>query len=188
MTVFRGRRERRQLAQQGDPGQRHTRRRRRDGRGAAAVELALVSLILFPVLFGIVDYGLWFNDSLTTRNGVREGARLAVVQNLNGPTGCSAQQGAARMACVTQRLVDPAAGTSYARVVAPAGWKRGNPVVVCAMTKVTGVTGVTPLPEDGLVRAKVQMSVEVDSPVVDGGNPTTATTGTPSGATWDWCS
>ena len=70
-------------------------RRTRSARGAAAVELALVSTILFTLLFAIVDYGLWFNDSLNTRQGVREGARRAVVENFTVPSGspCAAAAG-----------------------------------------------------------------------------------------------
>lgn len=175
-----------------DQRERSSRRARRKSkaRGAAAVELALVSMILFPILFGIVDYGLWFNDSLNTRQGVREGARRAVVENLTVATGspCAARQGADAMACITQQLIKPAAGQAYARVVVPNGWKRGNTVLVCGMTKVDGVTGVTPLPVDGLVRSKLEMSIEVESTPIANGGPTTATTGTPPGASWGWCS
>ena len=163
--------------------------RPRSERGAAAVELALVSTILFLILFAIVDYGLWFNDSLNTRQGVREGARLAVVENVAAPAGsaCGTQQGAARMACITQKLISPSAGDAYVRVVVPSGWKRGNPVLVCGMTKVTGVTGMVPLPKDGLVRTRMQMSIEVDTTPINNGVATSATTGTPSGASWAWC-
>ena len=38
--------------------------------GAAAVEFALVSTLLFTVMFGIMQYGLFFNDALSTRQGV----------------------------------------------------------------------------------------------------------------------
>ena len=148
-----------------------------------------MSLILFPVLFAIVDYGLWFNDSLNTRHGVREGARRAVVQNVALPSGspCAPTTDAERMACIAQQLISPAAGTAYVRVVVPSGWARGNPLLVCGMTKVDGVTGVTPLPSSGLVRSMTQMSIEAETSPINGGNPVTVTTGTPSGGDWTWC-
>jgi Flp pilus assembly protein TadG len=154
--------------------------------GAAAVEFALVSMILFPILFGIVDYGLWFNDSLNTRHGVREGARMGAVANLAAPASspCAASTGADKLACITKQEIKPAAGDAYVRVVVPAGgWKRGNSVIVCGMTKVTGLTGITPLPGNGIVRSKTRMSIEVDTAPM----AVSATTGTPSGANWDWC-
>jgi Flp pilus assembly protein TadG len=167
---------------------RSARRKRstRDHRGAAAVEFALVSTILFPVLFGIVDYGLWFNDSLNTRQGVREGARLAAVENFATPAAspCAALTGTDKLACITKEQISPAAGVAYVKVLVPSGgWVRGNSVVVCGMTKVTGVTGITPLPQDGLVRSKTRMSIEVVTVPLTA----SATTGTPAGANWDWC-
>lgn len=164
-------------------------RRSRTARGAAAVEMGLVSMLLFPILLGIVDYGLWFNDSLNTRQGVREGARRAVVENLEVPAGspCAGAGEAERMACITQQLISPAAGTAYVRVVAPSGWARGNALIVCGMTEVDGVTGITPLPKSGLVRSMTQMSIESETTPINGGSPVTVTTGTPSGGTWEWC-
>ena len=53
-------------------------------RGAAAVEFALVSTLLFTVIFGILKYGLYFNDALSTRNGVREAVREGVVARFEG--------------------------------------------------------------------------------------------------------
>ena len=56
-----------------------SKRKREDG--AAAVEFALLATIFITLLFGIIDYGLYFNDSNSTRNGVRETARQGVVSN-----------------------------------------------------------------------------------------------------------
>jgi hypothetical protein len=39
------------------------------------VEFALVAPVLFLVLFGIIDYGLWFADSITIRQAAAAGAR-----------------------------------------------------------------------------------------------------------------
>ena len=47
------------------------RRPRRDDAGASAVEFALVAPVLFLILFGIVDYGIWFADSISARQAVR---------------------------------------------------------------------------------------------------------------------
>jgi Flp pilus assembly protein TadG len=47
-----------------------------DEQGAALVEFAIVSLLLFTMLFGIVEAGWAFNQQLEMRHGAREGARL----------------------------------------------------------------------------------------------------------------
>jgi len=54
-------------------------RGRRD-EGASAVELALVLPILLMLVFGIISYGTLFAQQLALNNGVRQGARLAVVE------------------------------------------------------------------------------------------------------------
>ena len=35
----------------------------------------MVFMLLFTLVFGIVEFGLWFKDSLTVTNAVRAGAR-----------------------------------------------------------------------------------------------------------------
>ncbi|MFI5073895.1 MAG: TadE family protein [Actinomycetales bacterium] len=52
----------------------HAPRRHRD-RGAAIVEFAIVIPLLLALLFGVVDYGLWFNDSLSVRQGGGRGGQ-----------------------------------------------------------------------------------------------------------------
>lgn len=163
------------------------RRRHRGEEGASAVEFALVSLILFPVLLGIIDYGLWFNDSLNTRQGVREAARLGVVQTFECPTGAN---DLGRMQCVVRREVGSVSGPTFVRVEAPDGWERGNPLVVCAMVRTDAVTGFVPLPNDRIIRSKTQMSIEVESPVPNGFNataPSSIQDAAPAGTDWSWC-
>src|SRR5437868_13503743 len=53
--------------------------RRRGDRGASAVEFALVSPLLFTLLFGIIDYGLYFADALSVQQGVSDAAREATL-------------------------------------------------------------------------------------------------------------
>lgn len=47
--------------------------------GAAAVEFALVSLLLLPILLGIISFGLFFWGYQAAEHAAREGARLAAV-------------------------------------------------------------------------------------------------------------
>ena len=53
--------------------------RRRGEEGAALVEMAIVSLFLFTMLFGIIDFGWMFTKNLDVRHGAREVGRLAAV-------------------------------------------------------------------------------------------------------------
>lgn len=112
--------------------------------GAAAVEFALVMPVLFMLLLGIVDYGLWFNESLNVRQGVRESSRSAVV--LRSFAGCSSSiTNMKDIACGTKSQI-LTSGVAYAKVRAPNGWVRGERVVVCGMVKADSFTGFVPLP------------------------------------------
>lgn len=58
----------------------HVRRRaRRDDRGAAAVEFALVVPVLLMVVFGIINYGVVFAQQISLNNAARQGVRFGVV-------------------------------------------------------------------------------------------------------------
>ena len=108
--------------------------RRRTARGAAAVEFALVVPILLALFCGIVDYGMWLNNSISTRQGVREGARQGVIAN--SMTGCTTGTKMEQLACKTDKLVGPVSGTAYTRIVVPAaGWKQGELLLVCTIVK-----------------------------------------------------
>jgi Flp pilus assembly protein TadG len=50
-------------------------------RGAAAVEMALVTPLLLLVLFGIIDFGRMLNCQINLTEAAREGARAAAVAN-----------------------------------------------------------------------------------------------------------
>lgn len=152
--------------------------RRRGDHGATAVEFAFIVPVLCAVLFGIIDYGLYFNESLNVRHGVREAARQAVVQNVGSVTA----QGMADNAVAE---VGAVAGTAYGRVVVPGEWKRGESVIVCAMVPAESMVGFVPLPDDGLVKSKTSMSIEVETTAVAAGSA--GDTGTPAGQDWSWC-
>jgi len=53
--------------------------RARSERGAAAVEFALISLVLLTLLIGIIQASLWFWAYQVGAHAAREGARVAAV-------------------------------------------------------------------------------------------------------------
>lgn len=64
-----------------------TRRLRRYGgeRGASLVEFAVILPLFMLLVFGIMEAGWFFSQSVELRNAAREGARLAVVDYGTGP-------------------------------------------------------------------------------------------------------
>ena len=52
----------------------------RDQRGAAAVEFALVAILLFMLVFGVIEWGRIFSEYQVMQSAAREGARVAAVR------------------------------------------------------------------------------------------------------------
>ena len=151
--------------------------------GAAAVEFALLMPLLFMLVMGMIDYGLWFNDSLSVRQGVRESARQAVVRHPYASP--CAGLGMAAVACDTRSEIGKPGAPAYAKVVVENGqWVRGNKVLVCGMIKATSFTGFVPMPDGGLIKSKTTMSIEslTPSPITIEAQDTA-----PSGFNWSWC-
>jgi Flp pilus assembly protein TadG len=160
-------------------------RARGEERGAAAVEFALVLPLLFLVVVAIIDYGLFFDNSLNARQGVREAARQGVVQT--AATGsCASVQGGflAQLGCTTRQQVGAITGETYVRAFY-SSWSRGATLTVCSMVRTDGLIGLVPLPNAGVVRSRTDMSIEVVTPVPVG--DTTYQDTPPAGQDWSWC-
>ncbi len=147
-------------------------------RGAAAVEFALIMPILFLVVFGIIQYGLYFNDSLNTRQGVREAARMGVVRNF--PVCGAAATDMDKLRCQAKSQIAAPTGDEYVKVVKPATWARAKPLIVCALVKSDGGVGILPMPNGGWISSTTQMSIEQDAAPLPTGN--TSSDPLPAGA------
>lgn len=102
--------------------------------GAAAVEFALVSALLFTLLFGIIQYSYFFFQSQGASATTREASRLAAV----GVNSCTAFE-----AAVVQRA--DANGTDIADTSPPSS------DIDLEITKGTGNTAANPEPGDRAV-------------------------------------
>ncbi len=167
--------------------------------GAAALEFALVSFVLFPLVFGMIDYGLFFTDSLGARDGARVAARQGVVEDFSGncppdiAISRSGEKDLKQLACYAVDQVGAVGGTTYARVANLGQWARGTNLLVCVAVTGEGVTGLVPMPNDRTVRAKLVMRIEQDdkkkdtNPSVGEANTTGSATPAPSNTWSGWC-
>jgi Flp pilus assembly protein TadG len=171
------------LAQRATESNRRSRRAGADG--AAAVEFALVVPLLLMLFFGILDYGMYFDNSLNVRQGVREAARQAVVTKFNDGSTCTTGIPAAQVACTTDKLIGTVNGTAYTKVVLVSGfWAQNQQLVVCSIVKTQSLTGFVPLPGNGAVHSSTRMSIEV---VPTSSVPTAGYTEGPATLDWSWC-
>ena len=58
---------------------------RRNQRGTTSVEFAVVGLVLFTVLFALIDFSRLFFDMAALNEATRRGARVAAVCPINDP-------------------------------------------------------------------------------------------------------
>jgi Flp pilus assembly protein TadG len=160
--------------------------RARNEGGAAAVEFALVSSLLFTLLIAIIQYGLYFNDSISARQGVREAARAAVTKSFptvaGAPCTTAATTDMDKLRCNAK--VQVGALTAAATPSTPA-WAKGNALKVCAAVSFNGPINLVPMPNQGWIRTQTMMAVEQDATPLPTGASFEDTL--PSGQNWNWC-
>jgi Flp pilus assembly pilin Flp len=163
--------------------------------GAAAVEFALVLPILVLILFGIIDYGLYFNASLQSRWGVHDAARATAVSPSTAGTTCTATAAPVppadiqRLICAVLANTGSATAKKYVAVSLPDGWVVGKQLVVCERLDVAGVTGYVPLP--GSIKDIAVLTIETEGDAdptwVKTDHPQKYEQALPNGSNWNWC-
>ena len=125
-------------------------RRAREERGASLVEFALIPPLLMLFVFGIIEFGGTYNNFVSLRNGVREGARLAVVND----------QSNGDILTETKQRIGLDASQTKVRVVLN-GTHVGDTVTVCASYPAYNITGVMrPFLGNRVVTSSVTMRLE----------------------------
>jgi hypothetical protein len=156
------------------------------------VEFALVMPILFLILFGMVEFGINMNDYQSIRQGVRDGARTAVVADYGTgsctPTATTAAANSAAVICQTKLN----AGTGGLTVMVKFTNNNGDSnfdtdkVKVCAVAPAKSITGLlAPFLKDVYLKSSVEMRAEKDLKL-DSVAPTPVPSD-PSGGNWSWC-
>lgn len=167
--------------------------RRRTGtpeRGAAIVELAIALPLLLVLLTGIIDFGLVLSDQISLRQGVREGARQAVVADFGSScsaTGANADR--TRLLCLTKQRTDTSDVSVYVKLAPASGTTPvptnpavGQAVIVCAAAPMQSTSGFWSAALDGRhLTSETRMRVEVASNLTAGGDAD------PTGQGWSWC-
>lgn len=138
-------------------GIRARRRARSNGaeRGAVLVELTLVIVLFSLLLFGIIEFGVAYNDYISVRNGSREAARLAVVDDVKGAPPCTingasvtppanpttASDSTNALVCKAKDRIGLTSSKTKVKI-SLAGTAIGQNVTLCASYPVESVTGL----------------------------------------------
>jgi Flp pilus assembly protein TadG len=145
--------------------------------------------VLFLLLFGMIEFGLNLNDYEAVRQGVRDGARQAVVADYGtgscAPTTNTAAGNSAAVRCTTRK----ASGVTNLAVKVVVTNQNGDTdfntdkVRVCAQVKAQSITGLlAPFLSDVYLRSSVEMRAEKNLTLANSEDPA------PSGGNWSWCS
>lgn len=94
----------------------HVLRTRRSEQGAAAVEFGLIAILLFTLLFGIIQFSLWFWAWQAGGHAAREAARVAAVTPCDTAKIQTAGQGPLGGAPVTSAATVSVSKTSPVKV------------------------------------------------------------------------
>ena len=151
-------------------GTRAGRRKHRRARGAALVEFALLAPLFFAIVFGIVDFGVAYNDWISLRQGAREGARQAVTGRVGSDTSCSIQPGSPafpansevnQLVCLVKNRLGLPPGDTSVKLLIEGTYSEKRSLKVCVMAKLYSASGFyNVLLKDRVINTSVQMKTE----------------------------
>jgi hypothetical protein len=160
------------------------------------VEFAVLIPVLLTILFGVIEYGMWFTDSVGLRHGARETARNGVVQRWDGG-GCQrgplpgASPHLSDLACTAARVTPRTSGDLLVRIevldatgTPTSTWTVGGTLRICLMNQHHSLSGMVPLPRQGLITSQVDMAIERADP---GQQEVGGWDAPPAGSDWSWC-
>jgi hypothetical protein len=170
-------------------------RRARGERGASLVEFALIIPIVLGLVFGIVEFGMAFNNYISIRQGIREGARQAVVANFGTNSSCTTTGGSPstetkELMCLTKDragLGSTKDADLRVSVSFPNGYTVGNSVIICSEYPANSVTKLfQPLLNGKVLKSKTEMRIEQTTQNTGAGAFAAAEETAQSGS-WTWC-
>ena len=172
-------------------GKRST-RRARDESGVGMVEIAIIAVLLFSLLFGIIDFGYLFSQNVTLRNATQSAGRFAAVGDFGDDTVCALDGDVPEAAstralrCLVKSEAGVDEGALRVKVALPEGYDRGEPLLVCSEYAASSMSGFFGFLIDGKVlHAKTRQRIEQVIDPEDGG--LVAGAERPHGDDWSWC-
>jgi hypothetical protein len=165
------------------------------------VELAIVLPLFVLLVFGVVEFGIVYNNNITLRQGAREAARQGAVGNfgpssttgspcyLTGSTGASTD--IKNLMCLAKNQIGLDATKLRVKVLSGnadfsgAGtFTKGESIIVCAQIPLDNAAKiVSPLLGGATLRTKAAIRIETSYTNSETGGEETA----PAGKDWSWC-
>jgi hypothetical protein len=162
------------------------------------VELAIILPLFVVLVFGVIEFGLTYNNYITVRQGTREAARQGAVGNFGSTTTCSLTGVSGSPSTDVQKLMCLAKnqiGLSYANTrvkimsgsadfTAPGTFQKGEALIVCTEYPVDSMAKfVSPVLGGAVLKTKTAMRIETSYTANETSGQETAL----SGGNWSWC-
>jgi Flp pilus assembly protein TadG len=162
------------------------------------VELAIILPLFLAIVFGVIEFGITYNNLITIRQGTREAARQGAVGNFGSTTSCSLTGLSGSPSTDIQKLMCLAKqqiGLSYAntRVKVMSGsadftssgtFQKGEAIIVCVEYPVDSMAKfVSPVLGSAVLKSKTSMRIETSYSNTETGGQETAL----SSGNWSWC-
>ena len=168
------------------------------------VELAIILPLFLVLVFGVIEFGLTYNNLITLRQGAREGARQGAVGNfgsltagqitgspcyLTGATGASAD--IQQLMCLTKNQIGLNASNTRVKILSGSAdftssgtFQKGEALIVCVEYPVDKMAKfVTPVLGGAVLKTKTAMRIETSYSTAETGGQETAL----PGLDWSWC-
>ncbi|HEY3673847.1 MAG TPA: TadE family protein [Acidimicrobiia bacterium] len=162
------------------------------------VELAIILPLFLLLVFGVIQFGITYNNMITLRQGAREAARQGAVGNFGSTTSCSLTNLTGSPSTDVQKLMCLAkqqVGLSYAntRVKVISGsadftsdgtFQKGESLIVCVEYPVDKMAKfVSPVLGTAVLKSKTAMRIETSYSNAQIAGEEAAL----SGGSWSWC-
>lgn len=129
-------------------------------RGVALLEFALILPILLLIILGIIEFGWFEKNQLTTANATREGARVASLGRLQTDIGRRVRNSAAPLHVESIKLeYSQDGGSTYTTFPADDTVRNQNTAPVGSLIRVTVQVTHNPLTSLALFRRRIRVEV-----------------------------
>jgi Flp pilus assembly protein TadG len=162
------------------------------------VELAIILPLFVVLVFGIIEFGITYNDYISVRQGTREATRQGAVGNFGTTTDCSLTGLSGSPSTDIQKLMCQAKdqiGLAYSntRVKVLSGnvdlssdgtFQKTEALIVCVQYPVdTTAKLISPVLGGAILETKTSMRIETQYTSSETGGQEAAL----SGGDWSWC-
>jgi len=162
------------------------------------VELAIILPIFLLLVFGVIQFGITYNNEITIRQGTREAARQGAVGNFGSTTSCSLtgltgspSADIQKLMCLTKQQIGLSYSNTRVKILSGSAdfsssgsFQKGEALIVCAQYPVDSMAKfVSPVLGSTFLKSKTSMRIEASYTNSETGGQEAPL----SGSNWSWC-